>query len=496
MSDYQIDGGMIGRLARRRWRVLLVLALVGGLSGFGAAALLSPGYASNSKVLLLGERPKDAVLGEVQIATSRTVLDRTADELGNGLTGRDLEPRISASVLDGNVLQIVGTGPTPEAAQRLTDVAAGEYIKFSSQIVNDTAAAVTEAAQRTSDDRQRRLDEANKRATDLAAAPAVNLPGPDGDRARSDLQQAQASAADLSQEIEAAARRDQQVDLTDSLTGANLRVIEPALTPIGPASPTVVQLVAGGALLLPLLGVFGQLIALRADPRVHRRSELAAILGAPVLADVTVPALRPTGRLAALRDDRRWVTAESPPVEDEAGRAVRYRRILTRLQVGDRPQRLLALLGPADPHARAALVDLARVSAADGRHVSVRTRNNDLADAVREAAAEAGTAGRLSTEEPGDASEAAADLLLTVEVLALARPAVPEGSPAEPVVLITTIGSGTPAQLNDVAGACVEAGRPLAGALLVVPSHERPRLAEKADTPTEAETSVVTVTSG
>jgi hypothetical protein len=412
-----------------------------------------------------------------------------------------LEPRISASILDGNVLQIVGTGPTPESAQRLTDVAAGEYIKFSSQIVNDTAAAITGAAQRTSEDRQRRLDEANKRATDLAAAPAVNQPGPDGDRARGDLQQAQAAAADLSQEIEAATRRDQQVDLTDSLTGANLRVIEPALMPVGPASPTVVQLIAGGALLLPLLGVFGQLIALRADPRVRRRPELAAILGSPVLGDLTVPALRPPGRLAGFRDDRRWVTAECPLLEDEAGRAVRYRRILTRLRTGGPPQRLLALLRPADPHARAALIDLARVSAADGRSVLVRTGDNDLADAVREATADAGTAGRLSTEEPSDASDAA-DLLLTVEILAPVRPAVPEGPPTEPVVLITTIGTGTPAQLNDVAGACVEAGRPLAGALLVVPSHDRGRQAEKADsradadTAVEAETSAVTVTSG
>jgi hypothetical protein len=79
---------------------------------------------------------------------------------------------------------------------------------------------------------------------------------------------------------------------------------------------------------------------------------------------------------------------------------------------------------------------------------------------------------------------------------------VPEGSPTEPAVLVTTIGTGTPAQLNDVAGACVEAGRALAGALLVVPSHDRARAVEKADTTAEAdtapeaETSALTVASG
>ena len=469
MSDDPINLAMIGRLIRCRWRLLLALAAAGGLLGMAAAVPLAPGYASSSKVLLLGDRAKDSLAGEMQVATSLVALDRTAAALNWGLSGRDLQDRVSATMLNGNVLQVNGTAPTPELAQQLTDAATREYVTYSSQIVGEAAAAASDASQRSRQSRQQRLDEAKKRAADLAASPAVAVAGPDGDQARSDLQQAQAQAAQMAGELEAADKRQEDSELTDSMNQAKLRVIEPAVLPTGPASPTMFQLIGAGTLLLPALGILSSLVGLRSDRRVRSRSELAAILGAPVLADVTVPRMPPTGRLAGFRDDRRWVPAESPVVEDELGRAARYRRVLSRIRTGNRPQRLLALLDQDDRYARLALIDLAVAAVTAGRAVSLSTEDESLAEAVRQAA-DANDADGLTVEEPGR-PPAVADLLLAVAVFSHGRPAMPDASVPEPTVLITTAGTWTPFELNEVAGACLEAGRPLAGALLVVPAE-------------------------
>lgn len=474
MNDSPITLATIGRLLRRRWRVFVALAVLGGLLGFGSSFVVSPGYASNSKVLLQGAEGKEALASELQVAMSLVVLDRTAAALGGGLTGRDLQGRLTANALDGNVLEIVGTASTPQHAQALADAATREYVNFSSQILDDAASALSDAAQRTRDDIEQRLDAARKRVADVSASPAINAPGPDGDRARTGLQQAQAEAQQVTDELREFDRKRQESDVTDTLMKANLRVIQPPVLPVNPSSPTMIELIAGGALLLPLLIAFWHLVGLRTDQRVRSHAELAAILGAPVLADVTVPAVPFTGRFAGLHDDRRWVTAEPPVLEDVHGRRVRYGRMLARLGIPGWPQQLLALATQDDLTAQRAIVDLAMSTAAHDGTVVVRSADEALTEAVRDAeelAAGRIAAGRITVEQPGGPSSTA-DLVLTVELLAEVRPAVPDGSQGEPVVLFVTVGTRKPFELNAVAAAGLDAGRPLAGVVVVVPADD------------------------
>ena len=211
-----------------------------------------------------------------------------------------------------------------------------------------------------------------------------------------------------------------------------------------------------------------------------------------------MPVVRPTGRLAALHDDRRWALTRSPVLEDEHGRGVRHRRMLARIGAGDPPPRLLALLGQDDAHARAAVLDLALAASYDGRTVCLRTGDADLAEAARWAA-ETEPARGLTVAEPGATDAPAADLQLMVEVLARARPEVPDGPATEPAVLVTTVGTRTPFELNEMAGACVDAGRPLTGVLVVLPTHDDSRASAKTsdlggfDLPDEPATSTMTV---
>ena len=91
MSDDTIRLVTIGRIIRRRWRVLALYALVGALVGYGASALFPPRYTTSASVLLPGTWEERGLLTQTEVATSSTVVDRAAATLGwTGVSGSDL----------------------------------------------------------------------------------------------------------------------------------------------------------------------------------------------------------------------------------------------------------------------------------------------------------------------------------------------------------------------------------------------------------------------
>ena len=197
MGDDVIRLTAIGALARRRWRILLLFALVGALVGFGLSFVLSPGHQASSKILLKGQPDKNQLLSETQIATSLAVLDHVADDLQWGVSGIELQGKVAATVLDGNVLEIAGVASTTERARALTDKAAAEYVAASNGILNDTRAATDAAARRRHDAAQKQIDDLQAK---LAAAQA-KPPSPDAtaevNRLTSALSTAQGELAEL-----------------------------------------------------------------------------------------------------------------------------------------------------------------------------------------------------------------------------------------------------------------------------------------------------------
>jgi hypothetical protein len=481
-DDDVVRLSFIGSIVRRRWRLLAVLALCGALAGYGASWLVSPGYVATSKVLLQDAANEEALLTEVQIAISQVVLDRTATGLGMA-GGIELRGDVTAAVVDGNVIQVSGVAPTQELALALTDRVTAEYVAFSTELVNDTTNAATTVLQDRRETVVGRIDDTAARIAELQGSPLLAQDTPEGARVRAELDQLGRVLNDANLELDDIDGREVEAEAESAASRSAIGVLEPAV-PGGAADPTPVQLAAGGGVLFALLGLFALIAATRTDRRLRGPDEIATALGAPLLASVDVlvapghPAhgagpggRRPSvpARLAALfRDDAGWDADGSVPV-DRSSEAVRYRRALTRLRRGSGANlRVLVLVPEDDPVALAAVGPLAAAASADGALVTVVTDRADLGEIVAVAARRTPHDGRLVTvRDTTRADPRAPGAELSVVDVAIARPTVPENPGAHGVIVVTSAGTRTAWELVGVAGACVDAGHPVLGVLVV-----------------------------
>ena len=276
-SDDVVRLSVIGQIVRRRWRLLAALAAAGALLGVGASLLFSPGYESASSVLLQGPRDEEELLTEAQIATSSVVLDRTAATLGWDVTSAGLRDSVSAEVLDGNVIEIRGSAESPDRAQQLTEKVTQEYLTFSTQLVSGAAAASDQVLQERRETLQQRIAETNGRIAELQGSAVPGTP------TGTELERLGTTLADATTELDRINGRGEEAEADEAFSRASIIVMEPAARPSSPAEPTLVQFIAGGALLFFLLGVFAHLVAARADRRLRSASEIAAALGSPVV---------------------------------------------------------------------------------------------------------------------------------------------------------------------------------------------------------------------
>ncbi|MEU6591348.1 Wzz/FepE/Etk N-terminal domain-containing protein [Streptomyces sp. NPDC046881] len=438
MSDDTIRLVTIGRIFRRRWRLLLVLTLLGALVGYGTSLLFPPRYTTSASVLLPGAWEERELLTQTEIATSSVVVDRAAATLGwAGVGGRELRDRVSAQASDGNIIKISGTADTPKRAQQLSDQVARQFVAFATQIVGDNtdpeAAAQLDALRQT-------VKDAGRRITELADAadPGQTV---ESVQARTDLEK-------LRTTLQEAINKLDQADPVANKAG--MVVMGPAPRPAGEAPPTRTQLAVGGALLFFLLAVIGHLTAARMSRRLRTEPEIAAALGSVLLGTVDVPGERPGGRgpRAAVRrllgTDVRW-DAPTPQTSDEAGLRIRYRRVCARLR--DRlpaPRRLLVVVPDGDETARRAAEQLA--------------------------------------------AEAGSDPLLRVVGVSVSEPMVPDREHESGVLVVLSAGSWTAGELAGVAEACADArhkvaGIVLAGTVRVGPTRSAGRPREAAEPP-------------
>jgi len=138
LSDDTIRLVTIGRIIRRRRRLLAVLAVVGAFAGFGASLLFPPRYTTSASVLLPGAWEERELLTQAEIATSSVVVDRAAATLGwTGVSGGELRDQVSAKAADGNIIKISGSADTPERAQQLSDQVAQQLVTFAGRIADD-----------------------------------------------------------------------------------------------------------------------------------------------------------------------------------------------------------------------------------------------------------------------------------------------------------------------------------------------------------------------
>lgn len=430
MSDDAIRLVTIGRIFRRRRRLLAVLAVVGALVGYGTSVVFPPRYTTTASVLLPGQWEERELLTQVDIATSSTVVDRAAAKLGwTGVSDAELRDRVTAEAADGNIIKISGTADTPERAQRLSDQVAQQFVKFAARIAGggtDSAAVTGPEALR------KKVEETNRRITDLANAadPGQTV---ESVQARTMLEKLRTS-------LEEAMTKLDEADPANNKTG--MVVMGPAARPTGEAPPTRMQLIVAGALLFFLLAVIGHLAAARMNRRLRTEPEIAAALGSALLGTVDVPderggAHRPEdrGRRAWIRRllglDTRWDLPTPQRSGDEAGRRIRYRRVCTRLREQlPSPRRLLAVVPEGDEIARRAAERLV--------------------------------------------AEAKSDPLLRVVEVSVDRPTVPDHDTESGALVVLSVDSWTAEELAGIAEACADGRHEVVGIVVVGTVRARP----------------------
>ncbi|MFJ4782290.1 Wzz/FepE/Etk N-terminal domain-containing protein [Streptomyces sp. NPDC088794] len=429
MNDDTIRLATIGRILRRRWRLLAVLAVVGALVGYGTSALLlPPRYTAEASVLLPGQWEERELLTQVDIATSSAVVDRAAAALHwKGVDGTELRDKVSAKADDGNIIKVSGTADTPERAQRLADQLAQQFVTFATRIAGGST---DPAADTATEALRKQVAKTNRRITELADAadPGQTV---ESVQTRTELEALRTGLADAMKKLEEA---------NPATAKAGLVVMGPAPRPTGAAAPTRTQLIAGGALLFFLLAVVGHLATARMNRRLRTEPEIVAALGAPFLGTVDVPDERhghqsqSHGARARLRrflgTDTRWDLPAPLLSGDEAERRIRYRRVCTRLRNQlPAPRRLLVVVPEGDEIARLAAGQLVAESANDPR-------------------------------------------LRVVEVSA-DRPIVPDSDTESAALALLSAGNWTAAELAGIAEACADGGHELVGVVVAGTVHTR-----------------------
>ncbi|MER6138618.1 Wzz/FepE/Etk N-terminal domain-containing protein [Streptomyces sparsogenes] len=429
MSDDTIRLVTIGRIIRRRWRLLTLLTVVGALFGYGVSMVFPPRYTASVSVLLPGQWEERELLTQAEIATSSVVVDRVAATLGRrGVGGGELRDRVSAKAADGNIIKVSGTADTPERAQRLADQLARQFVTFAGRINGadtDAGAAAGPEALR------QKVAQTNRRITELADAA-------DPGRAVESVQ-ARTELEKLRTALQEAMKKLDEADPASDKAG--MVVMGAAPRPTGEAPPTRLQLAVGGAVLSFLLAVIGHLTAARVNRRPRGGPEIAAALGSALLGTVDVPGERsehrpegsgPRARIRRLLGiDTRWDVPAPRTSGDEASRRIRYRRVCARLrQKLPAPRRLLVVVPDGDEVARQA-------------------------------------AGQLATEAEGD-------VVLRVVGVPMSRPLVPDRDTESGALVVLSTGNWTTGELAGIAEACADAGHQVVGVVVADAVRARP----------------------
>ncbi|MET7985010.1 MULTISPECIES: Wzz/FepE/Etk N-terminal domain-containing protein [unclassified Streptomyces] len=451
MNDDTIRLVTIGRIIRRRWRLLTILALVGALVGYGTSLLFPAQYTTSASVLLPGAWEERELLTQEQVATSSVVVDQAADTLHwAGVSKSELRSRVSAKAADGNIIKISGTAETPERAQQLSDQVAQQFVTFAARVVDDNtdpeAAAQREALQQS-------VTQTSRRITQLADA--ADPQTVEGVQARTELEK-------LRTTLQEAITKLNQSD--PAAKKANMVVMGAAARPTSETPPTRTQFIAAGALLFLLLGVIGHLTAARMSRRLRTQSEIAAALGSTLLGTVDVADERSThrpevrGPRAAGRRllgvDVRWDVPAPRTYGDESGRQIRYRRVCNRL-----------------PAARRLLVVVP-----DGDGIALRA---------------AGELVSVAGNDPSPNSSNGGHPVLRTVGVSVSQPLVPDRGDESGALVVLSSGNWTAAELSGIAEACADAGHEIVG--IVLAGMVRALPARAAGHPRDAATPVLAV---
>jgi succinoglycan biosynthesis transport protein ExoP len=257
---------MLATILRRRARSILLLALVAMAAALAFSLLQARQYTATAGVLFRQQNLDQTLLGasalppstdptrqastDLTLVSLPEIAEQTGKTLAPSLSRAEVQRKISvSSTSESDVVDIAASDRTPSRA---------------ADIANAYAAQVVQS----------------QRASDRAAVSA----------AKAQLQAqltALGAAAQNSPEAKALLAREQQLTVVASLQTGEAEIVQPALQPTSPSSPTTVRNTVLGLLVGLVLGIALALVREGSDRRVKDVESLEEIFGAPVLAAVT-----------------------------------------------------------------------------------------------------------------------------------------------------------------------------------------------------------------
>lgn len=483
MNEQPLDLRRIVQALLRRWLLILVLVWTGCFAGFLVASRQQPVYVAVSTVLLppapagTDGKPSRNVLTEVNIASNGNILGSAGRAVEPALDALAMRKRIKVEALTTDILEVRAEAPSAADAALLADAVAREYVAevtSASSRLSGTAISGLEAQAAKVEARLQQT----KAEIDEMTIEVSRLPPTSAERTRQAaiLDELDLQVRESARQLASLADRIADARLQDQLNRDGTKLLAPAIAPTEPSNPKPLVLTLFGALLGFASAVVLSLILDRRDGRIRRRSEIAAVVAAPVLASLETP------RRLSARQCRLMVERWHPqPLESWV---LRQSCMRLGLLPGDPPSELVVVGLPDDTAGPVVALQLAVFAASAGIATAfiVATPHPTCAR-MRSACHQDAKRGEVrphlrtySHRTRADEIDGRAQLTVTVVI------ADSDSNFAEltnlPANAVTTLavssGFATPDDLATAALSCLDAGRPLAGVFLANPDPSDP----------------------
>ncbi|MBT0770541.1 hypothetical protein KIH74_16475 [Kineosporia sp. J2-2] len=458
MTEQTVTVGQIVRAWRRRFVIVLLCALAGGLLAAGYASLGSPSYTATAVVKLasLPDNPLTTSTAAVravnpatesQVVTSSSVAARAAELMKSDDSPAALSRRVTVTnPLDSQVLRIDYSAASARRAADGANAFAQAYLDFRSEAVQ----AQIDSLDKELGDQAAALVKQQEKAQKLAITSSDEVT-----RANAETQ-----VASLTGVLEQVRGQRAQLAAASRQAGEQVGSAQP---PTGASGITPPVMVAAGLAAGLVGGLVLALLRDRTDQRVRSREQIESVFGLAVIADVPVRRGRstPESEDAVLR--RLGAVIASPP------NAPRISPLLLmpayRTGSSDLPARLAAAVG--------AHIGTALLCSADAAALNLTTLE---VSSLRRGTVPVRSFGEESTVKAGPDLTALADAeVLVVDGLNVSDPSTPLMlAPSSAAVLLVVRRRAT--RLPEIADALRElrnVGSEVHGVVLIGPKPVR-----------------------
>lgn len=266
---------------RRRWRLVALFAVLGGIAGLLASTMLTSGGTATTTVFLAREgfeEPGNALQTDIGLLTTRAVAEQVITEEGLEVEPEEFMASYSVGTPSTQLLSISVSAEDPASALSQTQSLAEAFLAFRADLLTQQVDAAN----------QGKLNEVDQLATQLAQVTASldNLTGSEDPDARAEIDDLLGERGELTTRIAQLreAIQSEQVQLAAIIESSQV-IDPPTLEPSFGMRTTVLAGVSGviGGLALAVAAIVGQ--ALLTD-RPRRRSAIATDLTTPVLLSV------------------------------------------------------------------------------------------------------------------------------------------------------------------------------------------------------------------